>query len=194
MDKRVILVTGTPAVGKTTLAKKLAAQLNGYYVNLTELAEKEHLALSEDKERETTVIDEAKMRRKLRSLISKADGSVVVDGHYAAAVTSKTLVTHVFVLRRHPAELRGFMQKRGYNPAKQSENLEAEILDVCLVEAMRKQEKARVCELNVTGKPAEEVLHEVLAVLDGKKLCFSGFVDWLGTLEREGTLDQYLKT
>ena len=47
--KRVILITGTPAVGKTTLATKLADKLNAQYVNLTELAEKENLTLQEDK-------------------------------------------------------------------------------------------------------------------------------------------------
>ena len=31
-------------------------------------------------------------------------------------------------------------------------------------------------------------------VLDKGKGCLSGFVDWLGMLEREGILDEYLKT
>jgi hypothetical protein len=29
--------------------------------------------------------------------------------------------------------------------------------------------------------------------LNGNKKCFTGFVDWLGLLEREGSLDEYLK-
>jgi adenylate kinase len=193
MDKRVILITGTPGVGKTTLAQKLAKQLKSENINITDLAKKENLILEEDKERDTAVVDEAKMRRKLRALIIKAHGDVVVDGHFAAAVTPKALVTHVFVLRRNPSELRGFMQKRCYSKRKQDENLAAEILDVCLVEALRKQERSQVCELDVTGKAESEVLADVLAVLDGKKACYVGCVDWMGMLERERKLDEYLK-
>jgi broad-specificity NMP kinase len=35
--KRVILITGTPCVGKTTTAKQLAAN-NAEYINLTDFA------------------------------------------------------------------------------------------------------------------------------------------------------------
>jgi adenylate kinase len=193
MNKRVILITGTPCVGKTTLANKLAEQLNTQYVNLTDLSKKENLVLGEDKERHTTIIDETKMRRKLKTIIEKTEKDLVVDGHYAAAVTPKALVTNVFVLRRNPEELREFMRKRGYTESKQEENLVAEILDVCLFEALRKQEKTKVCELDITGKSIENTLSEVLAVLEGKKKCFTGCVDWLGMLEREGKTDEYLK-
>ncbi len=194
MNKRVILITGTPAVGKTTLATKLAEKLSAQYINLTELTQKEHLAKSEDKQRGTTVIDEAKMRRKLKATIEKTQTDIVIDAHYAAAVTPKVQVTNVFVLRRNPIELREFMQKRGYNQAKQDENLSAEILDVCLVEALQKQDKQKICELDITGKTVEDTLSEVIAVLDGKRPCYVGTVDWMGLLEREGKLDEYLKT
>jgi adenylate kinase len=193
MNKRVILITGTPCVGKTTLASKLAEKINAQYVNLTDLAKKENLVLGEDKERQTTIIDETKMRRKLRAIIEKAETDIIVDGHYAAAVTPKSLVTNVFVLRRNPVELREFMRKRGYIESKQEENLAAEILDVCLVEALRKQDKANVCELDITGKSVENTISEVLAVLESKKKCYTGCVDWLGKLEREGKTDEYLK-
>ncbi len=193
MPKRVILITGTPAVGKTTLAQKLTTQLHSQYVNLTDYAKQEHLILEEDTQRDTLIIDEVKMKRKLKTLITKTEGDVVVDGHYAAAVVPPSLVTYVFVLRRHPAELQKLMQQRGYSTTKQAENLQAEILDVCLTEAIQTQKHAQICELDTTNKPAPDLLTEVLAVLDGKKACYTGTVDWLGTLEREGKTDQYLK-
>ncbi len=194
MDNRVILITGTPSVGKTTLARKLALQLNAEYVNLTELAEKEHLSKERDFQRNTTIIDETKMRRKLRAIIRKKEKDIVIDGHYAAAVTPRNLATHIFVLRRNPVQLRELMRKRGYSEAKQKENLAAEILDVCLVEALQEQENEKVCELDITNKTVQEALTEVLAVLEGKKKCYAGHVDWLGLLEEEGKLDEYLKT
>jgi len=192
MDNRVILVTGTPAVGKTTVATRLAEQLKAHYVNLTDFANKKQLVLEVDEARDTSVIDEAKMRRKLKALIAKAQTDIVIDGHYAAAVTPKAPVSNVFVLRRNPVQLREFMRKRRYDEAKQKENLEAEILDVCLVEALSKQEKSKVCELDISDKSVDETLKEILEVLEGKRNCYYGCVDWLGMLEREGKTAEFL--
>jgi len=193
MDKRVILITGTPCVGKTTLAKRLTDTLSAEYVNLTELAEAENLIVEKDPQRDTAIIDEVKMRRKLKHLITKSKNeNVIIDGHYAAAVTPKALVTNVFVLRRNPHQLRELMTQRGYRPKKQSENLSAEILDVCLMEALQKLPTEKICELDITDKTLEETLATVVAVLDGKQRCYVGTVDWLGLLEREGKTDQYL--
>ncbi|MCX8150256.1 MAG: adenylate kinase family protein [Candidatus Bathyarchaeota archaeon] len=192
--KRVILITGTPSVGKTTIAQNLASKLNAAYVNLTELAEKEHLTLSKDKKRDTKIIDETKMRQTLTQIIIQTGANdIIIDGHYAAAVTAPSLTTHVFVLRRNPQQLRTLMQERGFSQSKQDENIAAEILDVCLVEALRTQPKERVCELDVTEKNVEEVVKEMLLILDGKNKGNIGIVDWLGTLEREGKLSEYLK-
>ncbi len=152
------------------------------------------MVLSKDKERDTLIVNEEKMRRKLRAIIDKAeDSTIIIDGHYAAAVTPKSRVTHVFVLRRNPVELRAFMQKNGFQGAKLWENLASEILDVCLVEAVRKQDKAKICELDVTGKTVDAVASDVLAVLDNRKKCRVGGVDWLGMLETQGVLAEYLR-
>jgi adenylate kinase len=194
MSKRVILITGTPCTGKTTTAKQLAARLNSDYINLTDYAKTYGLTLGEDKERKTIIIDEKKMLRKLAKTISARSEktSLVIDGHYASAVVPRILVTKVFVLRRNPKELKKFMEKCSYEGAKLWENLSAEILDVCLVEALQRHE-GKVCELDVTGKPVEEVVDEILEILEKGKKCYVGLVDWLGMLEREGLTDEYLK-
>jgi len=191
--KRVILITGTPCVGKTTTAKALAAKLNAEYINLTEYAIANNLILGQDPDRDTTIIDEEAMRQSLEHTIDTSQSDrIVIDGHYAAAVSPQRFVTQVFVLRRHPRELKRFMEQRGYSDAKLWENLQAEIIDVCLGEATQFH-GSRVCELDVTGKSVEEVIEEIVAILEKRKACFVGCVDWMGTLEREGVLDEYLK-
>jgi adenylate kinase len=191
--KRVILITGTPCTGKTTTAKQLTQKLNAEYINLTDFAKAHNLILGEDKERQTTIIDEQAMRKKLKETIEKSNyANIIVDGHYAASVTPNSQVTNVFVLRRNPIELKEFMHKCGFSEAKLYENLSAEILDSCLVEAIQTQ-SGKVCELDVTGKTVDENVAEILDVLDGSKKCYFGIVDWLGMLEREGLTDQYLR-
>jgi len=192
--KQVILITGTPSIGKTTTAQQLTTKTDALYINLTEFAKTHNLTVGEDKTRKTIIIDEQKMRKKISENIEAAENAtVIVDGHYAAAVVPKRYVTRAFVLRRNPVELRRFMEKRGFSETKLWENLASEILDVCLVEALQEQQKDKVCELDVTGKTVEAVVKEILAVMNEKKKCPVGKVDWLGMLEAQGLVDEYLK-
>jgi adenylate kinase len=194
MSRRVILATGTPCVGKTAVARLLASKLDALYVNLTELAVRENLVSGKDEERDSIIIDENRMRHKIREIIGDCDqDDVVIDGHYAVSVVPKKLVTYVFVLRRDPVELRKFMEQCGFSGRKLWENLASEILDVCLVDALNVHGKGKVCELDVTGKSVEEVISEILDVLGGHKECHVGVVDWLGKLESEGLLGEFLK-
>jgi len=194
MNKRVILLTGTPCVGKTTIARQLSKKLDALYVNLTEFAEKENLTMGQDEKRKTVIINEDKMRKKLLQTIDTSQKSnIIIDGHYAAAVVPRNRVAHVFVLRRNPVELRKFMEKCGFQGPKLWENLASEILDVCLVEALSEHEKERVCEMDVTGRTVESVVTGILAIIDSRRKCRVGCVDWLGMLETQGLLDEYLK-
>jgi adenylate kinase len=194
MAKRVILVTGTPCVGKTSVARLLTPKLDALYVNLTELAVQGNFISGKDEERSSIIVDENRMGRKIGEIIENCDKQdIVIDGHYAVNVVPKSLVTYVFVLRRNPVELRRFMEQSGFSGRKLWENLASEILDVCLVDALKVIDEGKVCELDITRKSAEEAVDEILNVLSGNYDCCVGVVDWLGKLESEGLLDEYLK-
>jgi adenylate kinase len=191
--KRVILITGTPCVGKTTVAKALASKLGAEYINLTDFAKANNLILEKDPKRDTLLIDEKRMQKKLGETIdASSNANIIIDGHYASVVTPIQNVPLVFVLRRNPKELKAFMEKRGYIGIKMWENLQAEIIDVCLGEAVEVH-AGRVCELDVTGKTTKEVVGDITDVLEKRKTCIVGTVDWMGTLEAEGVLDEFLK-
>jgi adenylate kinase len=191
--KHVILITGTPCTGKTTTAKQLAQKLNADYINLTEFANTHSLITGEDKQRKTQIIDEEKMRKKLTETINTTENpTIIIDGHYAAAVTPKQHVTHVFVLRRNPIELRKQMEKNGYQNNKLWENLAAEILDTSLTEALQEQNKNKICQIDTTTKTTEAVVNEILTTIKNKK-CPTTHIDWIATLEKQGLTDQYLK-
>jgi len=193
MSRRVILLTGTPCVGKTSVARLLTSRIGALHVNLTELATRENLTSGRDEERGSIIVDEIRMRRRIRRTIESSDKDVVIDGHYAVSVVPKRLVTYAFVLRRDPVELRKFMEQSGFSGRKLWENLASEILDVCLVDALTLHGEGKVCELDVTGKSVEEVVGEILGVLSGYKKYRVGVVDWLGKLESEGLLEEFLK-
>jgi len=193
MPKRVILLTGTPCVGKTSAAKLLTSKLNASYVNLTELAVEENLITGKDEQRNSLVVDEIRLRKRMSEIIKGGRKDVIVDGHYAVSVVPQELINYVFVLRRDPVELRKIMLQCGFSESKLYENLASEILDVCLVDALNADIKGKVCELDATRKSAEAIAEEILMVLSGKNICCVGVVDWLGKLEDEKILDEYLR-
>jgi adenylate kinase len=194
MATKAILITGTPCTGKTSAARLLTMVLDAFYINLTQLATKEKLIKGTDKKRDSIIIDETRMQRRIQELLENSrKNHAVIDGHYAVSVVPEKLVTHVFVLRRDPTELKTLMQRCHFSGAKLWENLAAEILDVCLVEALSVYPQRKICELDATGKPLGRLVDEMLEYINGNKKCCVGVVDWLAKLESKGALQEYLR-
>ncbi|MEM2130427.1 MAG: adenylate kinase family protein [Candidatus Bathyarchaeia archaeon] len=189
----VLIITGTPGVGKTAVSELLASKINAELVSIGELVKKERLYTKIDKERETLVADLEKVSNQIRKIISCSIKTLIIEGHYAVDVVSKRYISMVFVLRRDPEELREILRNRGYKNCKIRENLAAEILDVCLYNAIKKYGTDKVCEINVTGKTIEEVTQEILETMEGKRKCRTRIVDWLGKLYAEEKIDEFLK-
>ena len=190
---KAILVTGTPGAGKTTIAHKLASKLNANYLCITDLVKKKQLFTSEDKERNTLIADTAEVEKHLQKILANTAATTVIDGHYAVDVAPKKQVEMVFVLRRDPRQLKTVLETRGYDTKKVWENLTAEILDVCLWDAMSVYGSDKVCEIDVSNKTIDEVVEEVTHVLEKRKDCRQGTVDWLKKLETDGQLEEFLK-
>lgn len=191
--KQVILVTGTPGVGKTVVSRLLAKRLKATHVDLGEFVKRQKLAEGFDKERNSLIVDISKVARQIKKLIEEGEGDMVIDGHYAVDVVPSNSVSFVFVLRRNPEELKQILEDRGFQERKLWENLAAEILDVCLCDAIKACGEEKICEIDVSGKRAEDVVEEIVSVLKDKRKCRLGIVDWLGELEKENRLEEFLK-
>ena len=191
--RRVILVTGTPGVGKTSISRLLASKLDAVYISLAELVERERLISGVDKARGTLIADTDRVSKRVQEIIKSSEGDVIVDSHYAVDVVPTKDVHMVFVLRRDPSELKSVMENRGFKEKKLWENLAAEILDVCLWDAVSTCGSDKVCEIDVSGKRIEEVVEDMILMLEGRKKCRVGIVDWLGKLEGEGRLHEFLR-
>ena len=190
--KQVLLVVGTPGVGKSSVSDLLASHLSGFHVDLSDLVKNEGLSCGIDRKRGTLIADIKKISKHVGEIIGKSEGYVIVDGHFSMDVVADEDVFLVFILRRDPDELREILRKRGFSEAKVAENVAAEILDVCLFDAVEAYGEEKVCEVDVSSRSVENVVEEIVCVVEGRKGCRVGVVDWLTKLELENRLDEFL--
>ena len=131
----VICVTGTPGAGKTYYAKKLVSDLTDLeykYVDVKEIIKENKLEEKFDKKRDCNVID----TKKLNSILIKLKGNIVIDSHLSHYLPKK-FVDYVIVVRcSNLKELKKRLEERRYSNEKIRENMDCEIFDVCLVEAL----------------------------------------------------------
>ena len=189
--RKVIVIHGTPGTGKTTISRYLCKKLNAYHVNLSKLVREEKLYIGVDEKRSFTLIaDVDKLIQKILDIISKYKGYVIVEGHFADIVP-KEYVKKVIVIRLHPLELEKRLIKRGWPEKKIAENVLAEILDECLIEAINTYSEELVREVNATGKNVEEIIEEIMQAIKNHDFK-PGRINWLRELEKEGIIEKYL--
>jgi adenylate kinase len=123
-----LLITGTPGVGKTTLARELSGRLRIEHVDVSEYIRSRRLYSSYDEKYRTHVFDERKVRRALSKYLS-AMGSFIVDTHCCDVVEGISFDL-VFVLTESTETLFKRLKARGYDELKIKENIECEIFGV----------------------------------------------------------------
>ncbi|MDH5815824.1 MAG: adenylate kinase family protein [Candidatus Nezhaarchaeota archaeon] len=184
-----VLITGTPSVGKTTIAKEVAKTLNYYYVDVAKVIIERQMYVEVDSERGSFIVDVGKARRFFSSLLKKLNNAVL-DTHIVE-LFPKRLIDKVIVLRVHPLLILKRGVERGWSLKKSLENAQAELLGVCFFDSLSFYGKKKVWQVNCTCRPIEQVVSEVLSILEGKRR--GEDIDWLKELEREGKLDLLLE-
>ncbi|ENN96817.1 kinase [Methanocaldococcus villosus KIN24-T80] len=159
-----IAITGTPGVGKTTVSKVLAKRLNMEVIDITDVVKRYRLYIDYDEDMESYVIDFEKLNNFL-----KDKDNIILDGHVSHLLNPD----YTIVLRCDPKIIEERLRKRGYKDKKVLENVQAEILDVCLCES-----KGKVYEIDTTNRDVEDIVNEIIeAIKEGKER--KGIVDWL---------------
>ena len=163
---KIIIVTGTPGVGKTVLARLLAKKTGFEYSSLGDLVRKERLHHGFDRRKGSYIIDEGSVRRKLKGCFEahKRKG-IVFETHSVNSILPKTRGMLVIILRLDPAFLARRLRARNWPKLKIWENVESEMIDVSLYDSLKALGKSRVLEIDATGKRPKELLREILKVL-----------------------------
>ncbi|WP_181507940.1 adenylate kinase family protein [Methanococcus maripaludis] len=170
----IIAITGTPGVGKSTVSKILFDKLKSNdvsYINITEIVSKEGFYLEKDVEMDSFVVDFDKLNDYIQSIKTE---DLILDGHVSHYLNPDYIV----VLRANPLLIKNRLESRKYLPKKVMENVEAELLDVCLIESIEKNDESKIFEIDCSEKNPENIVNEILMFLDSKNPEY-GNVSWL---------------
>jgi adenylate kinase len=190
--RRAIVVTGTPGTGKTTFAKRLGKEIGADYVALTQFVLERKLYTGFDRERESRVVNIARVHASLNRLLLQTKRPTIVDTHIPGGIIPKDLVKLVFVLRCHPRILERRLSKKRWKQGKIRENVLAEMLGVCLINAVKWFGLSRVVELDTSHNSVNKCVATAKRILirPAKRRVK---VDWIATLDKEHSLARYLE-
>lgn len=149
---KVVVVSGTPGTGKTWLAGRLAAKFHARYVDVNALIRKERLCGGYDRSLQTYGVDAEKVVGRLIKLIRESSESLVIDSHLGQYLPRRYVDVCYVTVCSLPV-LKRRLVRRGYSERKVRENLDAEIFEVCLFEAVRQRFKSLVVVDTTSGKP-----------------------------------------
>ncbi|MFB6469829.1 MAG: adenylate kinase family protein [Vulcanisaeta sp. AZ3] len=184
-----LLVTGTPGVGKTTIAMELSRTYGIPMVNINEVLKP---VLKWDAELMTNYItDENRARILVRDYL-RSFNSYIIDT-VAVNLFDESLIDWCIVLRLNPLYLMDRLSRRGWSRCKVVENVLAEVVGSSISMAINVFGVDRVIEVDTTGMSVHEVVNSIINYISSGR-AIVGVVDWLDFLDT-GTiisLDQEL--
>lgn len=190
-----IILSGTPGVGKHTIAAMLSSLFNKVtIVDINKIILSEDLLIPSQKKGNHDV-DIQKSLNFLTLLLSKKEyqDSIIV-GHLAPYVIDPLLVDLAVILRRSPYELRKIYEERSYSQSKISDNIVAEILGIISYDALRNFEFSKLSELEIATSvlPSLSAQKIVNMYMDKKQRSF-GNIDWLPLIQNDPNMLKFLK-
>ncbi|GMS82785.1 hypothetical protein PENTCL1PPCAC_4960, partial [Pristionchus entomophagus] len=141
-----ILVTGSPGTGKSTLAATLAEKLGFEQIECSKEIREHRLYEEYDERMQTLVFDEDKLLDHIEDRMDSESGGVVVDFHGCDFFPQRWFDI-VVVLRCNNTKLYDRMVARGYPPEKIRENVQCEIFNSIVEEAMESYDEEIVLEV-----------------------------------------------
>lgn len=173
----IIALTGTPGTGKTSVAEAL--RIKGFkVVDLNKVVRDKDFLIGKDNKRASDIVDIEKFNKHIDDNYSGKD-IVFIEGHLSHLLKS---VEKIIILRCHPDKLRKNLSKKGWNEEKIKENIEAEILDIILCEAVEIHPKKNIFEINVSDKSFEGIVASIIKITINKfkniKKYKIGKIDW----------------
>ncbi len=153
----LIAITGTPGTGKTSVCTALGLE----YIDINKLIADKKFYTGIDAERGSFIAD-LDMLNEYLLLLQREKTLLVIESHLAHLLNPEVAI----VLRANPSILAARLMQRGFSARKIAENVEAETLDVILIEAV--ELCTVVYEVDTSEKSIAEIAAVVRAIIDAE--------------------------
>ena len=143
--RKVFCVTGTPGSGKTMFAKVLAKQVNGLYVDLGKIIKDfpEIFDAKYNRKHDTLDVNINSVVEIMLNIINSTNKSLVFDSHLSHYLPPQ-YVNICIIMKSDLKTLKRRLIKRKYSHEKIEDNLQSEIMEVCLNDAIEFGHKVKV--------------------------------------------------
>ncbi len=183
----IVALTGTPGTGKSTVSKQLVDDRYSV-LPINEIAKERKLLLDYDSDRQTYEADIDGLNKYLTRYISELNAqhnnepapepqdTIFLEGHLAHHLDMPEIV---IILRCHPTVLTQRLSAKGWSENKIRENLEAEAVDVILIECMNRYDEDKIFEIDTTSEKPSESVKRIVEILSGSSKQYQpGKIDW----------------
>jgi len=178
----MLVLTGSPGVGKHTVSEELAKVLDYEIVDVN----KEAIKAGMPKRDESIDVDVEQMKGLLKGMLTEKS---LIVGHLAVYVISKTQVSKAIVLRKNPYELIQIYEKRNYTDEKKNDNLGSEVLGTITYDSIKKFGNDKTFQVNTTSLTTEQTVKKIVGIVcdnsDGDT------VDWLTEISKKNDFKKF---
>ena len=155
--RMIVALSGTPGTGKSSVSTLL--QKEGYdIVDFNRLSIEKGFIVGIDKERNSKIVDIDRLNDYIKKN-HKTKDIVFIEGHAAHLLRT---ADKVMILRCHPKKLKKRLEEKGWNQKKIKENVEAEILDVVLCEAVEIHPENNIFEIDTTIESVTSAIIDIV--------------------------------
>ena len=152
--KKLIIITGTPGTGKSTLARAIAKKYKLFRLDLHKYYQK--VSVSYNKQKQCYDVDLQKLEQLVQKTMQEHPQGVIFDSHISHLLPKRIVQLCIVLTCSNLKELEKRLKRRKYSQAKIKENLEAEIFQVCLEEAQERGHKIKVIDTSL--KPSTKMM------------------------------------
>ncbi|MEK6809599.1 MAG: adenylate kinase family protein [Nanoarchaeota archaeon] len=138
-DKILIVITGSPGVGKSTLAKFLVKKIKLERLDLHHHYKR--ISVGYNHSKQSYDVDYDKFEKLVKEKLQQSKHGLIIDSHISHLLPKKMVDLCIVLICSDLKKLEKRLKARKYSKKKIRENLDAEIFQVCLAEAKEKRHK-----------------------------------------------------
>ena len=137
--KFLIAITGSPCVGKSTMAMILTKKLGFDRLDLHHYYKR--ISTGYNQSKQSYDVNYQKFEKLVREKLKEAEKGLVIDSHISHLLPNKLVDLCIVLICSDLKKLEKRLKMRKYTQKKIRENLDAEIFQICLVETKEKKHK-----------------------------------------------------